>query len=140
MKVKQEMLLEAIDKPMVKHSKINLSKITKIVNSLNEVIAPTINSDINNANRKLQNKIANYKDNVKGLKTLSNKVAELKVKRESLLKQLSVISLLSDLHANYVSNEKIKAETMVILNELDTYSIKKLTLQIETLKKVLSKS
>jgi len=140
MKVKQEMLLEAIDKPMVKHSKINLSKITKIVNSLNEVIAPTINSDINNGNRKLQNKIANYKDNVKGLKTLSNEVAELKVKRESLLKQLSVISLLSDLHANYVSNEKIKAETLVILNELDTYSIKKLDLQIGTLKKVLSRS
>jgi len=139
MKVKQEMLLEAIDKPMTKHTKINLSKITKIVNSLNEVIAPTINSDINTANRKLQSKISEYKDNVKELKTLSNDVAELKIKRESLLKQLSVISLLSDLHANYISNEKIKAETIVILNELDTYSIKKLDLQIETLNKVLSR-
>jgi len=139
MKVKYEMLLEAIDKPMTKHTKINLSKITKIVNNLNEVIAPTINSDINNANRKLQTKIATYKSNVKELKSLSNNVAELKIKRESLLKQLSVISLLSDLHANYVSNEKIKAETMVILNELDTYSIKKLNLQIETLKKILTR-
>ena len=139
MKVKYEMLLEAIDKPMTKHTKINLSKITKIVNNLNEVIAPTINSDINNANRKLQNKIATYKSNVKELKTLSNNVAELKIKRESLLKQLSIISLLSDLHANYVSNEKIKAETLVILNELDTYSIKKLNLQIETLKKILTR-
>ena len=138
MKVRKSILLES--RPIkVEPNKINLSSITKIVNNLNEIIAPEIDKSIVEDKKELDNELNKYKNGLLHLKELNKEITEYKINKNNINKKIEIVSLLSELHLNFKLNDKIKTETLSILNSLNEMGTKRLDAQIEKLKKVLAK-
>jgi hypothetical protein len=123
----------------VEPNKIDLSSISKLVNRLNEIIAPEIDSSVGEFKKEVDGKLEEYRDELKNLKNLNEKIAELKLNQRDNRKRIEVASLLSELHLNYKLSPKIKEETLSILKTLNEMGTKRLDAQIEKLKHVLAK-
>jgi hypothetical protein len=123
----------------VKPNKIDLSSITKLINGLNEIIAPEIDSSLHVIKKEVDDNIDNYKEALSELKVLNEDITGLKFEQRDNRKRIEVVTLLSELHMNFKLSDKIKEETLSILNSLNEMSTKRLDAQIDKLKKVLSK-
>ena len=122
----------------IEAQKVDLSKLGELINVLNEAIAPSISDDLKKDKDRLEEKRNEVKEKITDLQELNNKISELKKTKNDLLKKMKVVSLLANMHANFVINQNIKNETISILNNLNTFTSKRLNLQIEKLSKILN--
>jgi len=72
-------------------------------------------------------------------KKSNDEFVELQKQKMMIIKKTKVMILLSELHTNFKVNDNIKVETLNIIRDIDTYSEKRLNVQIEKLEKILSK-
>lgn len=138
MKIKKEINLESKAKKEIRPDTIDLNQISKIINDLNMIVAPTISVNLFKADELINQKTRELNDRVISLKKLNKETLELKKEKDMLSKRLKVIALLSDLHGNFKVNSNIRVETLNIIRDIDTFTDKRLTMQIEKLEKVLS--
>lgn len=140
MKLKKTLDVKEEKKEDLSPHKIDLNQITKIVNQLNEIIAPTIVEDLCKVKKVLEEKHAGTKTKIEDLKKLNDETIQLKEKKSMLTKRLTVVSLLAQMHGNFVVTDNIKRETLTILSELDKYPVKRLDAQINKLESILKGS
>lgn len=139
MKVRNSLLLESKKVSNLNAEYIDLNKISKMINDLNRVIAPTINDDLGKIDIALSNKMNKLKEETSYVKQLNDDVISLKLKKDMIMKKIKIISLLSDLHATYKVDERIRKESVNIINDIDSYNGKRLDMQIQKLSNILQK-
>lgn len=140
MRLKKTITLKAIEKEKINPHKIDLNGLTKIVNELNEIVAPTIVSELFEVKKILDEKHTGAKDKITFLRRLNDENNKLAEKKTILTKRLKVVSLLAQMHGNFVINDGIKKETLTILTDLDKYPINKLDAQINKLESIMKGS
>lgn len=139
MKIRKTILLESKGPSIesMKTPKINLVKIGELINSLNAIMAPAIYDDLLDVKKGVETKKQEYLDVINIAKKHKSEIDDMKNQKEIINKRIEIIALLGDLHSNYKVGENVKKESINILNEIESYSLKRLDLQITQLKKVL---
>ena len=86
MKIRREdkILTESKNDTEIIPSKIDLSAISRIINSLNNIMAPVISNEINDVKIKLDKKNEDSKSKLLEVKDLNTKLTELKVEKQKV--------------------------------------------------------
>lgn len=120
-------------------AKIDLSAISRIINSLNNIMAPVISNDINDIKDKLDKKNEDSKSKLMEVKDLNNKLTELRVEKQKVLKRIKIVSILGEMFSTCAINDKLRKEMVLMMKELNNYSDKKLDLQISKLERLIGR-
>ena len=141
MKVKREdkILTESKKTEELVPSKIDLSAISRIINSLNNIMAPVISNEINDIKDKLDKKNEDSKSKLMEVKDLNNKLTELRVEKQKVLKRIKIVSILGEMYSTCAINDKLRKEMVLMMKELNNYSDKKLDLQISKLERLIGR-
>lgn len=141
MKIRREdkILTESKNDTEIIPSKIDLSAISRIINSLNNIMAPVISNEINDVKIKLDKKNEDSKSKLLEVKDLNTKLTELKVEKQKVLKRIKIVSILGEMFSTCAINDKTKKEMVIMMKDLNNYSDKKLDLQISKLEKLIGR-
>jgi len=139
MKIRSTQNLESATKKEIRPDVIDLTKISSIINELNAIVAPTISVDLAKVEKIIEAKGGMLKTSLLEAKKSNDEFVELQKQKMMIIKKTKVMILLSELHTNFKVNDNIKVETLNIIRDIDTYSEKRLNVQIEKLEKILSK-
>ena len=120
-------------------SKIDLSAISRIINSLNNIMAPVISNEISDIKSKLDKKNEDSKTKLMEVKDLNNKLTELKVEKQKVLKRIKIVSILGEMFSTCAINDKTRKEMVLMMKDLNNYSEKKLDLQISKLERLIGR-
>lgn len=143
MKIRKETkigLEEFKKKSEVIPAKIDLSAISRIINSLNNIMAPVISNDIDDIKSKIDKKNEDNKTKLLEVRELNNKRSELKVEKAKVLKRIKIVSILGEMFSTCAINDKTRKEMITMMENLNSYSDKKLDAQISKLEKLMFRS
>ena len=139
MKIRSTHNLESSTKKEIRPDVIDLTKISNIINELNAIVAPTISVDLAKVEKIIEVKGGMLKSSLMEAKKANEEFMELQSRKSMIIKKTKVMLLLSELHTNFKVNDNIKVETLNIIRDIDSYTEKRLNVQIEKLEKILSK-
>lgn len=143
MKVRKETKLcleESKKKSEVIPVKIDLNAISRIINSLNNIMAPVISNDIDDIKSKIDKKNEDNKTKLLEVRELNNKRSELKLEKTKVLKRIKIVSILGEMFSTCAINDKTRKEMITMMENLNSYSDKKLDAQIAKLEKLMFRS
>jgi len=139
MKIRSTQSLESATKKEIRPDVIDLAKISNIINELNAIVAPTISVDLAKVEKIIEARSGMLKTSLLEVKKANEEFIELQSRKSMIIKKTKVMLLLSELHTNFKVNDNIKVETLNIIRDIDSYTEKRLNVQIEKLEKILSK-
>lgn len=139
MKIRSTQSLESATKKEIRPDVIDLAKISNIINELNAIVAPTISVDLAKVEKIIEARGGMLKTSLLEVKKANEEFIELQSRKSMIIKKTKVMLLLSELHTNFKVNDNIKVETLNIIRDIDSYTEKRLNVQIEKLEKILSK-